>query len=129
MKIKHLFIVTAAIEAGAGLGLMALPSVLVALLLGTSLDSIGGQLVARVAGAALLALGVACWLARDDGQSCGAAALVAAMFLYNAVTVAILVYAGTALGLHGIGLWPAALLHMMMAVWCGLGFRIVRAQR
>ena len=45
--IRRLFIVTAAIEAGAGLALMMSPGVPVSLLLGTSLDSIGGLLVAR----------------------------------------------------------------------------------
>jgi hypothetical protein len=123
MKIKHLFIATAAIEAGTGLGLMASPSALVALLLGTSLNTIGGLLVARVAGAALLALGLACWLARNDGQSRAAAALIAAMLLYNAAVLAVLIYAGTALGLSGVGLWPAAVLHIVMAIWCGVCLR------
>lgn len=129
MKIKQMFIVTAAIEAGTGLGLMVSPAPLVALLLGAALDTIGGLLVARVAGAALLALGLACWLARSDGQSCAATALIAAMALYNAVVAAILIYAGTVLGLSGVGLWPAALLHLVMAAWCGLCLRTDRTQR
>ncbi len=116
--IKLMFIVTAAIEAGAGLALMVFPAVPVSLLLGTSLDSIGGLLVARVAGAALLALGLACWLARNDDQSRTSAALIAAMSLYNVVAVAIFIYAGTALELSGIGMWPAVLLHLAMAIWC-----------
>jgi hypothetical protein len=128
MNIKRLFIVTAAIEAGTGLGLMASPPALVAPLLGASLDTIGGLLVARVAGAALLALGLACWLARNDGQSRAAAALIAAMLLYNAAVFAVLIYAGTALGLSGIGLWPAAVFHIVMAVWCGVCLRSRKTQ-
>ena len=70
---KSLFVVTAVIEAGAGLALMTWPSAAVMLLLGSSLDTPAGLILGRVAGAALLALGVACWLARRDAESPSAA--------------------------------------------------------
>jgi len=75
-------------------------------------------MLGRVAGAALLALGVACWLARGDTQSRAARGLVAAMLLYNVATVAVLAFVGIGFGLQGAALWPAVVLHAVMAVWC-----------
>jgi quinol-cytochrome oxidoreductase complex cytochrome b subunit len=86
----------------------------------------GGVVVARVAGAALLALGVACWLARNDEQSCAARGLITAMLLYNIAAVAVLGYAGIGVGLTGIGLWPAVVLHAAMTVWCFVCLRTKR---
>jgi hypothetical protein len=38
--------------------------------------------------------------------------------VYNLVATAVLAFAGTGLGLHGIVLWPAVVLHAAMGVWC-----------
>jgi hypothetical protein len=63
---KSLLSVTGALEAATGLVLLIAPSVLVELLLGAAPGTSAGVTVSRVAGGALLALGVACWLARED---------------------------------------------------------------
>jgi len=115
---KSLLIVTAAAETAIGLALLGLPSVVASLLLGGSLDTPAALVVARVTGAALISLGVACWLARNDQPSRAAAGLIAALLLYNAAALAVLVHAGLGLGLSGIGLWPAVLLHAALAIWC-----------
>jgi len=114
---KILLIVTAVLEAATGLALVLSPSMPASLLLGASLDT-PGLVVARVAGAALLALAAACWLERNDPQSRAATGLIAAILLYNLAAVAVLVHAGLGLGLSGIGLWPAVVLHAVLGVWC-----------
>jgi hypothetical protein len=115
---KKLLATTAAIEAATGLGLLVMPSVIVRLLLGATLDAPAAITVARVAGAALLALGLACWLARDDGR-----ALVVTMLFYNVIAAAILAHAAVSLALSGIGLWPAIGLHTALAGWCGAALK------
>jgi hypothetical protein len=115
---KCLLTLTAVIEVPTGLGLMAAPSFVVRLLLGSPLDTLVATMLGRVAGVALLALGFACWLARDDTQSRATRGLVAAMLLYNVAVAAVLAFAGIGLRLHGVALWPAVVLHAAMAVWC-----------
>ena len=115
---KRLLIVTAVIELGAGVVLLCFPSATVALLLGSSLDIPGAMTLARVAGTALFALGVACWLAQYDAESCAARGLVSAMVLYNFGAVIILSAAGIRSQPVGVALWPAVILHAVMAVWC-----------
>jgi hypothetical protein len=110
--------VTAAIEAGAGLSLLLSPDMPVSLLLGLPLDTPAGLAVGRVAGAALLSMGAACWLTRNHEQNQAAIGLIAAMLLYNTAVVIVLAHAGVGLGARGIALWPAALLHLALAVWC-----------
>ena len=114
---KRFLILTAVIEAATGLALIALPALVVRLLLGAEISGASIPL-GRVAGAALLALGVACWLARDDAQSRATRGLVVAMLMYNLVATAVLAFAGIGLGLHGVVLWPAVVLHAAMGVWC-----------
>jgi hypothetical protein len=111
------------LEAATGIALLAMPSVAVSLLLGASLDTPGAVVVAHAAGAALLSLGLACWLTRNGGQTRPGRAMIAAMLAYNIVVVAVLVHASLVLGLAGVGLWPAAGLHTALAIWCIAGLR------
>ena len=114
---SRLLKVTALIEAVTGLGLIAVPALVVRLLLGAEIFGASIPL-GRVAGVALLALGVACWLARCDEQSRAAKGLVSAMMLYNMGAMVILGAAGICAQPVGIALWPAVILHAAMAVWC-----------
>ncbi len=121
---KNLLVVTACLETITGVALMVSPATPVSLLLGTALDTPVGLVLARVAGSALLALGIGCWLARDDGRSVAGRGLVAAILLYNLAAITVLLYAGLGLKLSGIGLWSAVVLHLTLAVWCIRGLRL-----
>jgi hypothetical protein len=123
---KTLLVVTAVFEGATGLLLLVSPSALAALLLGTELDTPAALTVGRVAGAALVALGIACWLARSDEQSHPARGLLVAMVLYNTAAGGILAHAGAYLGLSGVALWPAVLVHLAMALWCIMCLQIKR---
>ena len=114
---KKLLIFTALAEAATGVALLVVPSLVGRLLFGQEFTGITA-VVARFAGIALFTLGIACWLARSDTPSRAARGLVAAMFLYNIGVAALLAFAGVALGLRGIALWPVVIIHLAMAVWC-----------
>ena len=61
---EQLLLVTGAAEAATGLVLTVAPAQLVELLLGAVPGTATGVTVSRVGGVAILALGVACWVAR-----------------------------------------------------------------
>ena len=123
---KTFLTVTAVIEVGAGLALVVLPSATAEILLGSSLVTLVALTVGRLAGLALLVLGVVCWIARQEEQSRVATGLVAAMLLYNLAAVALLASAGIGSGPVGIVLWLAVVVHVGMAVWCIACLRIKR---
>lgn len=115
---KTLLTVTAIVEAGAGLALVAVPSATASLLFGAPLDSHAAVGLARVGGAAILALAIICWLARSDTQSPVARSLIVAMLSYNFAVAGMLAFAGFGQGTHGMLLWPAVTFHVAMSGWC-----------
>jgi hypothetical protein len=123
---KRLLIATAVIEVGAGVALMVCPSATVALLLGSGLDTFAAVTLGRLAGAALFALGIACWLGQYDARSRAARGLISAMVLYNLGAFVILGTAGFWSQAVGVALWPATVLHAAMAAWCIAYLRIKR---
>jgi hypothetical protein len=85
------------------LALLIVPSLVGQLLLGEQLAGVAIP-VARVAGIALIALGIAC---------CPGPPLVG-MWTYCASVTLYLAYLGFAGGLSGVLLWPAVVLHMIL---------------
>jgi hypothetical protein len=102
---KKLLIVFAVVEAATGLGLLIVPSLVAQLLLGDALVGIAIP-VARVAGIALIAFGIACW----PGPP------LVGMLAYNAAVTLYLSYVGIAGGFSGILLWPAVALHATLSI-------------
>jgi hypothetical protein len=113
--LKTLLIVKTAVEMLAGLAFVLAPSALFVILLGVPLDT-SGAYAFRMFGGAILAIGVSCWLAREDSASRAASALVTATAFYDFVFVAILFAARFVGGLSGIALWPTVVLHLGLAV-------------
>jgi hypothetical protein len=110
--------VAAVIEVGAGVALLGLPSFTASLLLGTPLESPAAVSLARVAGAAIVALAIVCWLARRDVQGAASQGVVVALLFYNLAVAGVLLFASFGHDLRGILLWPAVAFHIAMAAWC-----------
>ena len=103
-------------EAATGLALLLLPVFVVQLLLGQELSGITVP-VARVAGMALIGLGVACW----PGPP------ILGMITYSAMITLYLAFLGVS-GVSGVLLWPAVGVHLVLLVllgrvWFGEGLR------
>ena len=100
---KKVLVLAAVSEAVTGLALLIVPSLVVQLLLGEELTGIAIP-VARVAGIALIALGIACWPGTP----------LIGMLTYSAAVTLYLAYVGLTGGLTGILLWPAVVLHVIL---------------
>jgi hypothetical protein len=93
-------------ETATGLALLIAPSLVVQLLLGGQLTGVAIP-VARVAGVALIGLGIACW----PGPP------LVGMLTYGALVTVLLAYLGFAGGLTGVLLWPAVVLHLILTAF------------
>jgi hypothetical protein len=100
---KMVLVFAAVGEVATGMALLIVPSLVGRLLLGEDLAGIAIP-VARVAGIALVALGIACWP--------GPARI--GMLTYSAAVTLFLAYLGLVGGVGGILLWPAVALHAIL---------------
>lgn len=125
-QMKILLIISALLEAATGFAFLIMPSVVVSLLIGVPLDTPAGLVAGRIAGAALVALGIACWQLRSGERGSAATGVVEAMMFYNFAAVAVLVYAGIRLELRSQLLWPAIILHLALGGWCLLSLWFTR---
>ncbi|HEV2156051.1 hypothetical protein [Bradyrhizobium sp.] len=91
-------------EAATGLALLIAPSLVSQLLLGEPLSGVATP-VARVAGIALIALGIACWPGWPP---------LPGMLIYSGAITLFLAYVGFADRLGGVLLWPAVALHLVL---------------
>jgi hypothetical protein len=115
---KLLLFITAYVEVTTGLCLLFFPTVLFAVLLGLDHTTADTMFVGRLAGAALLAIGISSWMARIDTQTPAQRGLLAGILIYNAAATLLLAYSGAVLKMIGVLLWPAVVIHAVLAVWC-----------
>ena len=119
MAMSTLLGLAAILEAATGLVLMIHPALVAQLLFGDGVSG-AGMALTRVAGIALLALGVACWPGRETGG--GGAPAFRAMLTYSLLVTIYLVYLGVVEHLMGMLLWPAVAAHvvftlLLVAAW------------
>jgi hypothetical protein len=102
---KSWLLVAAMCETATGMALLIVPSIVTRLLLGEELAGVAIP-VARVAGIALIALGIACW----PGPP------LVGLLIYGTAVTMYLAYLGLVGGLTGILLWPVIVLHGILTV-------------
>ncbi len=102
-------------ETATGVALLLAPSLVGQWLLGAELTGVAVT-IARVAGIALIGLGVACWPGTP----------LLGMLTYSAAVALYLAYIGLAGGSSGVLLWPAVVLHAVVTVL--LARRMARAK-
>src|SRR5262249_20350261 len=110
---RQRFVVGAAawLEIIVGALFLTVPGVVCLLLFGAKPETIGG-LLGRFAGVALVARGVAC-LPSGDARS--PRNVVLGLFAFNSGVAILFTYVGVASALHGFLLWPAVILHTLIA--------------
>src|SRR5215510_7630215 len=123
MGMKKLLGLAAVLEGATGLVLMIHPGLVAQLLFGDGVFG-AGKVLSRVAGIALLALGVASWPGREAGS--GSARSARGLLTYSLLVTLYLVYLGVVAHLAGILLWPAVVVH---AVWMLLLVKAWRRER
>ena len=118
--LRTLLALAAVVEAGTGLVLLLAPAFVITLLLG---EGVTGDvaLLGRLLGVALLSLGVACWPSRQPVETDSSA--FRGMLAYNAGVALYLAAVGTVGHRSGVLLWPAVVLHTVVALL------LVRARR
>jgi hypothetical protein len=97
--------VAAAAEVATGVALLVVPALVGELLIGQTIAGVA-VVVARVAGLALIGLGIACWRSQP----------LEGMLFYNTLVALYLAYLGLVHGPMGLLLWPAVVAHAVLSV-------------
>jgi hypothetical protein len=103
---------SALVEAGTGIALLIAPAFVLPLLIGSTATE-GWLPLGRCFGIALLALVMACWPEREPG---GALPAFRGLLSYNGLIALYLTFLGTTGQWKGLLLWPAIVLHALIAV-------------
>jgi len=106
---KSVLALAALAEAGTGLLLLASPPVVVRLLFAAEISGAGATM-SRLAGIALIGLGIACWPGNSRFQP------VNGMLAYSTLAMLYLIYINFSGEPVGLLLWPAVVVHAILAV-------------
>jgi len=115
MSLRLLLILSGGLEILAGLPALITPGPLLSLLLGGSADQIASVL-ARLFGAGVFALGLACVKARHDVASPAGLAVSLGITAYNFLAAVVLLWTAAASGLGGLLLWGAGIGHAVLGL-------------
>jgi len=118
---KALLLTTFVAELSIGIALLTVPTLVAAALLGGTLEGVAAVLLARLAGIALIAIGVTCFFARN-AQGPATSGIVTGVLTYNAA-VSLLLMQSALEGVRCPALWPAVAFHLLMATWCLMRLR------
>jgi hypothetical protein len=110
MSLRLLLTISGGLEVLVGVLALVSPITVVSLLLGSPLDSIG-VVLARIFGAGVFSLGLACLKARDDVGTPAGLAVSIGITAYNVLAAVVIIWAAGGLGLGGSLLWGAGILH------------------
>jgi len=116
MVMRTLLVFAAAVEGVTGLVLMLHPPLVTTLLLGTSVAG-PGMALGRLAGFALLSLGLACW--PDRKRIGGESPSLRALLTYNLLITLYLLCLGLRGESTGKLLWPAIVFHALLTLLLG----------
>jgi hypothetical protein len=110
MSLRLLLTLCGGLEILAGLTALIAPGPLLSLLLGGPGDPIS-SVVARLFGAGVFALGLACLKARHDVASPAGLAVSLGITSYNVLAAVVLLWTAAGSSLGGLLLWGAGILH------------------
>ena len=111
--LRLLMIVSGGVEAAFGASALIVPDVVIGVLLGTEADA-SAVALARLLGAATLALGLAALMARDHLKTPGGLAAAYGLALYNVLAACLILWTASVDGLGGAALWGAGAFHAAM---------------
>jgi hypothetical protein len=108
--LARLLSIAGVLETVAALGLLVDSPAVVSILLQSRLEA-PGEVIGRIAGGGLLALGIACWFARKTPLAPASLGVAWALLAYNVVACVTLAWAGTAMASGGLPALSASVLH------------------
>jgi hypothetical protein len=112
---KAILMVAALAEAATGAILLIDPSIVVRLLFGVEITGAGAYM-SRLAGIALIGLGVACWPGSDTRPA------LYGMVTYSVLAMLYLISVGFRGDGVGLLLWPAVVVHAILIVLLGIAW-------